>query len=271
VCGWQPFLEAKDSLVGKLAIIGVPWDGSASFRKGMRHAPDAIRVASQSIESYSAVFGRDIRDVDLTDLGNLPRYEDALSLLEALSGLLFKLHSNGIRTICIGGDHSITVGICSGLLKAYGKLQAIVFDAHSDWRDEYDGSKLSHACTIRRLSEMLGDEFVHVFGVRSFVGDEPMRLYRKFDELPCGISVDVPTHISIDLDVLDPSIMSAVGNPEPNGVGYGELLEALQKLREGRYNVVSIDVVELCPQYDNGACAVVAAKLIVECILGLMT
>ncbi|MFA4016033.1 MAG: hypothetical protein RUDDFDWM_001134 [Candidatus Fervidibacterota bacterium] len=264
-------MEAKSSLKGKLAIIGIPWDGSASFRKGMQHGPDAIRVASQSIESYSAVFKKDIRDVDLIDLGNFPRYEDPLSLTEALSRLLFKLHSNGIRTICIGGDHSITVGICSGLLKAYGKLQVVVFDAHSDWRDEYDGSKLSHACTIRRLFEMLGKEFVHVFGVRSFVGDEPMELYHEFDELPCGINADVPTHISIDLDVLDPSIMPAVGNPEPNGVGYGELLGAIQKLHEGRYNIVSIDVVELCPQYDNDTCAVVAAKLIVECILGLMT
>lgn len=255
---------------GSVAIVGVPWDGSASFRGGMRHAPNAIRNASESIESYSTIFRRDLKDIGLVDMGNMLLPEDPMQAMDAISSLLFKLHKNGMRTICIGGDHSIAVGIVSGLLKVYDKLQVIAFDAHSDWRDEYDGSNLSHACTIRRLVELVGDQNVLVFGARSFIGDEPIELYKSLNELAWLIKVGVPTHVSIDLDVLDSSVAPAVGNPEPNGIQFEELLMALQNLHLKGCNVVSVDVVELCPQYDSGVTAIVAAKVIVECVVWLL-
>jgi len=263
-------LEAKDGLDGRVVIVGMPWDGSSSFRRGMRHAPDAIRMASHSLESYSHIFRLDLRGFEVADLGNMLLPQSHEGVIDAISSLIFKLHSQGKRTVCIGGDHSVTVGIVDGLLKAYKELRVIVFDAHSDWRDEYDGSRLSHACTVRRLTELVGIDNVLVFGARSFVGDEPMGLYRDISELPWLVTPNVPTHISIDLDVLDPSIISAVSNPEPNGLHFHELVGAIQKLRIRGCCINSVDVVELCPQLDFGTSAIVAARLIVECILGLL-
>lgn len=267
---WRPFLEAKVNRDGRVIIVGIPWDCSSSFRKGMRHAPDAIRVASDSVESYSHIFRLDLRDFELTDLGNMLLPQSHEGAIEAISSLVSKLHSEGKRTVCIGGDHSITVGIVDGLLKAYKRLQVIVFDAHSDWRDEYEGSKLSHACVVRRLTELVGMDKVFVFGARSFVGDEPTEIYRDINELAWLVAADVPTHISIDLDALDPSIIPAVSNPEPDGLRFCELVDAIRRLRIRDCNVVSVDVVELCPQLDFGTSTVVAARLIVECILGLL-
>ncbi|MCS7253212.1 MAG: agmatinase [Armatimonadota bacterium] len=267
---WQPFLEAKVGLDGKIAIVGIPWDGSSSFRSGMRHAPDAIRVASDSIESYSHVFQVDLRHIDLVDLGNMLLPHSAEEAINAISTLVFKLHKDGKKTVCIGGDHSITIGVVDGLLKAHRRLQVIVFDAHSDWRDEYNGSKFSHACTVRRLSELVGMENLFVFGVRSFFGYEPMELYRDLNELAWLIASDVPTHVSVDLDVIDPSVIPAVGNPEPGGLQFCEFVRAIQRLHTIGCKVVSVDLVELCPQHDTGASAVTAAKLAVECMLGLL-
>ncbi|HID05694.1 MAG TPA: agmatinase [Armatimonadetes bacterium] len=267
---WQPFLESRPDVHGAITIVGIPWDSSASYHRGMRLAPDAIRRASDSIESYSAIFDRDLKAIDVADAGNMVLPNDHTNAMDAIATLSERMGRSGARLVFLGGDHSITIGILRGLQTVYEGIQVIVLDAHSDWRNEYNGTPFSHACTIRRLVEAIGSNSVYVSGVRSFIGGEPKALFYDIEKLPMRINPALPLYLSIDLDVLDVSICPAVGNPEPDGISYRDVLNLLHALRTRHCNVVSIDVVELCPQLDAAeTSAIVAAKIVQESIIAL--
>ncbi len=259
------FLEAGKIENAQVVIIGAPFENTSSYRKGSALGPAAIRRASQSIESYSAIFNADLRYVALGDAGDLAlsdRVEEALAqIADAV-----ECHLRAGRTVVVlGGDHSVTMGVINGALRVVPGVQVAVLDAHSDWRDSYDGSRYSHACTVRRLWEMV-DGRVWVAGARSFVGNEDFNRYVSVEELPNKLDLQRPTYLSFDLDALDPSLCPAVGNPEPGGLRYEQVIALFQTLR--RFPVIGMDVVELCPPYDpSEVTAVTAAKLVQEGIL----
>lgn len=272
------FLEARalSSKPAAVVIQGAPWDGSVSYRAGAKAAPDEIRAASDSIESYSPRTGRDLVDIDLADAGDIDLSDcTASTALERIAVQTERLARDGARIVTFGGDHSISIGTSRGLRAVYPDLVHVVYDAHMDLRAEYDGTELSHACGTRHMAQA-GPTCV--LGVRSGSRDE----YQDADKLLTAWTEDVsvpsamrmamagrPVFLSVDLDVLDPSILPGTGTPEPGGPTYRELRRSLLDLAGHR--IVGIDFVEVAPAIDSsGLSPIVAAEIARDCILGLL-
>mgnify|MGYP001773810468 CR=1 FL=1 len=259
------FLEARDLDNAQIVLLGAPFEEASSYRRGSALGPSAIRRASQSIESFSVFFRAGLRDVALGDAGDLTLSERVEEALERIANAVEAHLRAGRKIVLLGGDHSVTIGAVMGVRRVFPDVQVAVLDAHSDWRDSYEGNRFSHACTVRRLWE-LTEGRVWVAGARSFVGNEDFSRYVGIDELPQKLDKRRPTYLSIDLDALDPSLCPGVGNPEPGGLRYEQVIALLQALRP--FPVIGFDVVELHPLYDpSEVSAVTAAKLVQESIL----
>lgn len=259
------FLEARDLDGAQIVLLGAPFEGASSYRKGSALGPIAIRRASQSIESFSAIFRADLRDVALGDAGDLTLDEGVEEALNCIASAVEAHLRAGRKVILLGGDHSVTIGAVMGVRRIFPDVQVAVLDAHSDWRDSYEGNRYSHACTVRRIWE-LTEGRVWVVGARSFVGNEDFSRYISIEELPQKLAKGRPTYLSIDLDALDPSLCPGVGNPEPGGLRYEQVIALIKALRS--FSIIGLDVVELHPPYDpSEITAVTAAKLVQESIL----
>jgi agmatinase len=259
-----------------VVIQGAPYDGGVSYRAGARQAPSDVRVASDSIESYSHRFGRDLIDVDLADAGDLDVGGlSAESALDRVAAATSALAATKAVVVTLGGDHSVSIGTSRGLRAVHPSLVHVVFDAHMDMRPSYDGSDLSHACGTRHMA-MAGPTCV--LGVRSGSreeyadADKMLTAWSESLDIPAAMVSamrDKPVFVSVDMDVLDPSILPGTGNPEPGGPTYRELREALLALKGAR--IVGIDFVEVAPAIDtSGLSSVVAAELARDAILGLL-
>ncbi len=254
---------------GGLAQYGIPYDTTASFRRGSRYGPDAIRWASDSIETYSPILDRDLGAVPFADGGNL-----------AVDGLEPEAMVKSIRRqlppcvpFVLGGEHTVTLGVVQALTPRYPDLAVIQWDAHTDLRDEYEGRRVAHATAMRRLLD--GGVPLAQLGIRAGTREE-FALARarclcceRGVALPSGVLErvsDRPLYLTVDIDVLDPSEAPGTGNPEPMGAAYRELLDSLRSLASRR--VVGMDLVEVAPPLDpSGRTAVLAASLVREMIL----
>jgi agmatinase len=173
--------------------------------------------------------------------------------------------------VTLGGEHSLSLGPIKALKEKYSDLSVLQLDAHADLRDEYMGTKYNNACVMRRVMEYCPTTQV---GIRSLSWEELQflkhhklqpfynsRLTPDLSVMPQIIdSLSNTVYISIDLDVFDPSIMSAVGTPEPDGMQWSEVLKILRAVT-GQKHVVGFDLMELCPKEGTAACAFLAAKL----------
>ncbi|MHC4314719.1 MAG: agmatinase, partial [Planctomycetota bacterium] len=172
--------------------------------------------------------------------------------------------------VLIGGEHSISIGSVKAHAQNHKDLTVLQLDAHSDLRDEYNGSKYSHACVMARITEFC--PFLQV-GIRSMDSSEKERMDNNRVFLAKDILNDKnwikkiisklskTTYITIDLDVFDPSIIPSTGTPEPGGLSWYDVLSLLKAVSENT-NIVGFDVVELCPDNRNKAPNFLAAKLI---------
>ena len=254
---------------GGLALYGVPYDATASFRRGSRFGPDAIRWASESIETYSPVLDRDLADVPFVDGGNLA--VDGLEPDAMVSAVQRQLPP--CVPFVLGGEHTVTLGVVQALTPRHPDLAVIQWDAHTDLRDEYEGRRIAHATVMRRLLDS-GVPLAQR-GIRAGTREE-FDLARA-RSLCCGSGVEVPAevlgrlagrplYLTVDIDVLDPGEAPGTGNPEPMGVSYRELLASLRSLAAQR--IVGMDVVEVAPPCDpGGRTAVLAASLARDMIL----
>ncbi len=257
-------------------VYGIPFDSTHSFRPGTRFGPDAIRLAFNNIEIFSTRFNVDLESVNVEDLGNTKHTVVATEVLDMIGKITSELVSRNKQIIILGGEHLITYGTYMSFPKDTGY---IVFDAHYDLRDEYADIKLSHAAYLRRIIEKRGaDNIIHV-GARSFVKEElafktehnvrtitdkDIRDGKGPKLVKDALSTFDKVYLSIDLDVLDPAFAPGVGNPEAMGITSRELFDMVYAMEN---NVIRcMDIVELCPTYDNGATASVAAKLMAEVI-----
>ena len=240
------FLEARSPQDAQVVILGAPFEGASSYRRGGSLGPAAIRRASQSIESYSALFHADLRDIPLGDAGDLTLSERVEEALEQIAEAVEQHLRAGRRIVVLGGDHSVTIGVIAGVRRVLPQVQIAVLDAHADWRDHYQGSRYSHACTVRRLWELV-DGRVWVAGTRSFVGNEDCTRYVALDELPAKLDPSRPTYLSIDMDALDPSLCPGVGNPEPGGLRYEQVIDLFRAL--AALPMVGMDVAEVHPPH----------------------
>jgi len=173
--------------------------------------------------------------------------------------------------VMLGGEHSITIGAVQEFTQHFKDITVLQLDAHTDLRNEYTGTQYSHACVMRRVVELCP---VVQVGIRSLSLEESALVNTKgintffykensFDELTRNEIINCLSdnvYISIDLDVFDPSIMSAVGTPEPGGMRWQEVIDLLRVVTEVK-NVVGFDIVELCPPQGTDSCSYLAAKL----------
>ena len=259
------FLAADRPLdEAQVAILGVPLERTVSFRGGPAQAPAAIRLASDSVESYSALFRADLVDIGVCDLGDLDVHAPLPTVLAALEGEIGKLLAAGKFPVVLGGEHTITLGAVRGVAAAVGEVQLLVLDAHSDLRDEYQGERICHATVLRRCREVA--ERLVIVGARSFFGGEVAEpVFADLQEFAARLDRKRPLWLSLDLDALDPSLCPGVTNPEPGGLSYREAIEVFRVLRG--FNVVGMDLVELAPPYDpSGVSAITAAKLVIEAV-----
>jgi len=256
-------------------IVGLPFDGTTSNRPGARFGPEAIRPASWGLETYSPLQHADLSCTSYYDAGEL---EFPLGNREAILDLIYEntkdVLAAGKRWFGLGGEHLVTYPVVKAYVEKYPDLAVLHFDAHADLRDDYLGEKLSHATVLRRVADMIGPERLVQIGIRSGPQEEFawMRehgtLLESQDDIPRGLKrlAGRPVFLTIDLDVLDPSIMSGTGTPEPGGMSFSTFVSWLTQF--SGLNFVGADVVELAPHYDpTGVSTAVAAKVVREVLL----
>jgi len=251
----------------RFAVLPVPYDSTVDWHNGQREGPRAIIDASQNLEFYDQELDRETFKVGIHTFPELkPVLGSPAQMVSRVERAVAWILDNGKFPVVLGGEHSITVGGVRALVRRYPDLSVLQLDAHADLRQSHLGTKYSHACTLRRMMELCP---VVGVGIRSLSAEEQafvkQRGLRYF--APGAIaardvvaSLSALVYITIDLDVLDPAIMAAVGSPEPGGLGWGEVL-ALLKAVAGERELVGFDLVELCPRQGPAACAFTAAKL----------
>lgn len=263
----------------KIVLFGVGFDGTTSFRPGTRFAPAAIRNESFGIETYSPYQDRDMLDYSYFDSGDLELPFGSTN--RAVADIAMRadmILTDGKIPFMIGGEHLVTLGSVMAVTEKLEELYIVHFDAHADLRDDYLGQKLSHACVLRRCHELVGDDHIFQFGIRS--GDREEFLFANehtemhkfnFDGLEETVEKlkGKNVYLTVDLDVLDPSIFPGTGTPEAGGVSFDELRRALT-LVCSKLNIVACDVNELSPVYDqSGVSTAVACKIIREMLLAM--
>lgn len=260
-------------------LFGAPYDCTTSFRPGTRFASAAMRRESYGLELYSPYQNKELTDKKIFDSGDLElpfgAPEPALDAIEARAAAVLR---DGKRPFMLGGEHLVTLGAVRAAVGKYPALHILHFDAHADLRDDYLGQKLSHACVLRRCHELVGDNKIMQFGIRS--GDKSEfdwgrgRVFTHlfdFEGLDGALRMleGKPVYLTVDLDVLDPSVFPGTGTPEPGGVTFDVLRKALTAACSS-LQIVAADVNELSPHYDaSGASTAAACKIVREMLIAL--
>ena len=251
---------------------GVPYDLTSSFRPGSRYGPETIRKFTANIEVNSYFRDFDVVSARVHDLGDIAFDYRPSEMLKRVYRTVVKISGEGKIPVMLGGEHTFTLASVTALREKNPVL--VVFDAHLDLRDEYLGLRINHATYLRRLAERMPRLEVYVLGVRGYDREEirygmergvKIFLYHNFMEGVKTLAEAVAgknIYISLDIDVLDPSIAPGVGNPEAGGAGLIDVARAIHMLSAGK--IVGLDLVEVSPLYDTGATAAAASRLLVE-------
>lgn len=269
-----------DNDYGESAIVvfGAPFDSTTSFRPGTRFASKTMRGESYGLETYSPYQDKDLEDLAIFDGGDLELcFGDTEKALTAIESYTTRVLRDNKRPVMIGGEHLVTLGAVRAVARKYPDLHVIHFDAHADLRDDYLGVTLSHATVLHRVWDIIGDGRIYQFGIRSgerseFQWGKDHVTTQKFSFNGLAEVVEKlagkPVYFTLDLDVLDPSVFPGTGTPEPGGVSFLELLEAIQQVSQ--LNLVGCDINELSPVYDqSGASTAVACKVLRELLLAM--
>jgi agmatinase len=262
--------EYSGAADSRVVIVPVPYDATSTWHKGADQGPAAILRASANLELYDIETDSQVYlDGICTDE---PVTEDRSpeAMVEAVRRRVQGHLANRKLTVVVGGEHSVSVGAVQAHADRYPGLSVLQLDAHSDLRDEYEGSRFNHACVMARIRELC--PIVQV-GIRSMdISEKPALVEDRvffaekihdnlawIDNAVAGLTEQV--YITIDLDVFDPSIMPSTGTPEPGGLRWYDVLALLRTVCRRR-TVVGFDVVEMCPVETNWAPEFLAAKLI---------
>ena len=263
----------------KIVIFGAPYDSTTSYRPGARVASRTMRGESYGLETFSPYQNKDLSEQAVYDAGDLELpFGSPVHALDQIEEFAAELHKDGKIPVMIGGEHLVTLPAVKAAFEANPDLHIIHFDAHTDLRKEYLGETLSHSTVMRRVWEMVGDCRIFQFGIRSGEREEfewgASHLYTNrynLDGLPDVIKKlkGKPVYLTIDLDVLDPSVFPGTGTPEPGGVSFAQLHEAVVAVAS-RLHIVSADINELAPNYDPSGCSTaVACKILRELLLAM--
>lgn len=274
-----PFLDRNwmgqngDYESSKIIMLGMPFDATVSYRPGSRFAPEMIRLASWGLETYSPYLNKDLEDVNFHDIGDLDfPLGNTYKSLALIEENVEEIYADKKKVFGIGGEHLVTLPVVKAVSKFYDNLAIVHFDAHTDLREDYLGEEMSHSAVMYHIGKIIGYENIKQIGIRSGTKKE-FDLMEKYNtrlnspeqlrELK-GKNV----FVSVDLDVLDPSIMSGTGTPEAGGFTFNELMDWFKELPV--LNIIGADVVELAPHYDaSGVSTAVATKVIRELLMCL--
>jgi agmatinase len=267
-----------------VAIAGIPFDAGVSYRPGARFGPAHIRQSSKLLRPYNpaqdvAPFG--VQQVaDAGDIACNPfDIEQALGEIEAGARSLLE---RAARLVILGGDHTIALPLLRAVTARHGPVAVVHFDAHLDTWDTYFGAPYTHGTPFRRASEEgLIDQSasVHVgirgplYDARDLAQDRALGFQlipaTEFDAMSAaGVAEQIaartdgrPVYLSVDVDVLDPSVAPGTGTPEAGGLSSRELLAVVRTM--SRLNVVGMDVVEVSPAYDHAEITGIAAAHVI--------
>lgn len=263
----------------EIVVFGAGFDGTATFRPGSRFGPAAMRMEFYGLETYSPVLDRDLTDIKVCDGGDLELpFGNTDAALEMIGETADGIVKAGQKPFMLGGEHLVTLPAFEAVHKKYTDICLVHLDAHTDLREEYLGERLTHSGVVRRVWDTVGDGRIWQLGIRSGMKEEfawageGHTFLRPFDLSAAQEAVSAlsgrPVYLTIDLDVLDPSVMPGTGTPEPGGVTYKELEKALVCFRE--LDIVAADVVELAPKLDSTGISTAAACKVMREVLLLM-
>jgi agmatinase len=274
-----------------VAVVGVPFDSSVSYRPGARFGPAHIRQSSRLLRPYNPAM--DVlpfaaqQVVDAGDIAVNPfDIQDAIAEIDRAA---MELAAGGTKLMTLGGDHTIALPLLRTMHRLHGPVAVLHFDAHLDTWDTYFGEPYTHGTPFRRASEeglLDRDHCLHI-GIRGplyGVSDLPESGDLGFETVHCteletlGVTGtiermrarlgDRPVYVSVDIDVLDPAHAPGTGTPEAGGMTSRELLGVLRGLAGA--DVVSADVVEVAPAYDHAEITGIAAAHVVYELLSVL-
>jgi agmatinase len=262
----------------RVVLVPVPYDSTTSFRTGARYGPDAIIEASSGLEDYDWELDLDLSQVGIHTAPALePHVGDPGVMVERVRQAVAGFLAQGKLVGVLGGEHSVTIGASQAHLAVHPDMSVLYLDAHADLRSQYLGTPWSHASGARRIHERCP---LVLAGLRSLCLEE--RDYLRANAIPAFFwppadgdeaaairqvvaALASRVYVSVDLDVLDPSFMAAVGTPEPGGMGWHEVNNLLRAVAQQRH-IVGFDVSELSPKEGPAACSYIAAKLVYKLV-----
>ena len=264
----------SDFKSAKVVVLPVPYDSTASYGVGTRHGPHAIINASRNMELYDREFDASPYEIGIHTLSELePSMAGPAETVERVKQVIKDILDAGKFPFMLGGEHSLTTGAVQAVAGKFRNFSVLQLDAHADMRDEFESTKHSHACAMRRAREIT--DVVQV-GIRSLSADEAEYIKEKkvkniffmpqdtndFDaQIPKIVAaLKDNVYISFDIDALDPSEVPATGTPEPGGLRWSQAIKLLRAVAEKK-KIIGMDLVELAPIPGNSAPDFLAAKL----------
>lgn len=256
----------------EIVVLPVPYDGTSTWIKGADKGPDAILEASANMELYDIETDSEVYTKGIATLEPVTEASSPEAMSAEVESRVDAILKDKKFPVMLGGEHSVSIGAFKAFAKHYSNFSILQLDAHSDMRSEYEESTHNHACVMARGKEVAT---VAQVGIRSSCIEEkenidPDRIFYAYElkesetwMYDVSQQLNDNVYITIDLDVFDPSIMPSTGTPEPDGLGYREVLNFLKLINE-RHNIIGLDVVELCPNDTNKAPDFLAAKLIYQ-------
>jgi agmatinase len=273
---YRPVKEAET------VILPIPYEATTSYGGGAREAPEAVLAASRQLENWDEELNLDVSaKMRIATAAPLtPEAAGPQAMLDKIRKTVQPWFGEGKLLVTIGGEHTISLALAQAAQTKYPDMQLVALDAHADFRDRYEGSGLSHACTLRRLYE-LGRPLT-LLGVRAFSEEESNFLFvaPRFNKFSARTlhsaegwaaalehleKIPGPVYLTMDADVLDPGVMPGVGTPEPGGLSYYQVLDIVKTLAR-RGPIVGVDFVELAPIPGQRVSDFTAAKIIYKAL-----
>ncbi|MGQ9802932.1 MAG: agmatinase [Anaerolineae bacterium] len=268
----------------RVLVLPLPLEATVTYGRGTRYGPEAILRASGQVELYDREFGREVAleyGVHTLPAPSLPEYVG--EAVGAIADAAAHWAATDKLLVGLGGEHTVTLGMVRGILRARGgPLTIVQIDAHADLRAEYEGNPYSHACTARRLLEEMGVEQILQLGVRSVCPEEVEFAHAHPDRVRVWYAEEVhaggwaeglaarlsgrAVYLTIDVDGLDPAVIPATGTPEPDGLTWREAMDVIRTVARAAAAVVGIDCVELAPVPGLHAAEFAAAKLLYKAV-----
>lgn len=256
----------------KFAVLPVPYDKTSTWIKGSDKGPEALLEASEALEWYDVETRTEVYRKGIATLPEVDEDGSPEKLCSAVDDAVTQILIDEKFPVVIGGNHTVSIGAFRAMARKYKNLTILQLDAHSDFRDSYEGSPLNHACVMHQAAALcqvtqVGIRSMCIEEVRNINPDRIFYAHEIYDnDLWQAKAIDTLSpnvYITIDLDVFDPSVLPSTGTPEPGGLTYYQVLYFLRSVFQNR-NVVGFDVVELCPNPKQKASDFLAARLVYQ-------